>query len=165
MPFLCWGPQSWMQDSRTPNLDTALQMGSLDARAKGQNPLPQPAGHSAFDESQDADDILDYEHALPSHVQLFIHSQILLCRDGLNDNFSHSVLISGIVLTQVKHLALGLVDPHEIVMGPSIKFVQVLLDGILSFCCVKCTAQLHVITKLAESALNLTVHVTDADTK
>jgi len=53
-------------------------------------------------------------------------------------------------------LALGLVDPHELLMGPSLKLIQVPLDGILSFWCVNCTTHLGVICKLTEGALNLT---------
>lgn len=34
-------------------------------------------------------------------------------------------------------------------MGPILKLVQVPLDGIPSFCCVNCTAQIYVIWKLA----------------
>ncbi|KAJ7417661.1 hypothetical protein WISP_63334 [Willisornis vidua] len=39
----------------------------------------------------------------------------------------------GVALTQVQHLALGLVKPHEIPMGPFLKFVRVPLDDIPSF--------------------------------
>lgn len=47
-------------------------------------------------------------------------------------------------------LALRLVKPHEVLTGPLLKFVQVALDGIPSFYCVNCTAQLCIICKLAE---------------
>jgi len=41
------------------------------------------------------------------------------------------------------------------------KFVHVPLDGIPSFCHISCTTQLGVISRLAEGALDPTVHVTD----
>ncbi|KAK4822266.1 hypothetical protein QYF61_012105 [Mycteria americana] len=42
------------------------------------------------------------------------------------------VLIPGVALTHVQDLALGLVEPHEVHMGPLLELVQVPLDGILS---------------------------------
>jgi len=66
------------------------------------------------------------------------------------------VLIPGVALTQVKDLALGLVEPHEVQMGPFLKLVQVPLDDIPSFLCVSHTMQLGVICKLTEGALDLT---------
>jgi len=44
-------------------------------------------------------------------------------------------------------------------MGPSLRLVQVLLDGIPSSWCVNCTTQLGVICKLAEGALHLSDEV------
>jgi len=32
-----------------PYMDAGLPVGSHQSRAEGQNPLPQPAGHAAFD--------------------------------------------------------------------------------------------------------------------
>ena len=61
----------------------------------------------------------------------------------------------GIALIQVQDLALGLVEPHEVCIGPPLKPVQVPLDGIPSLQCVNRTTQLGVISKRAESALNL----------
>ena len=58
--------------------------------------------------------------------------------------------------------ALGLVKLHDVGMGPPLK---VPLDGIPFPLGVKCTTQLGVICKLAEGALDPTVHVTDEDIK
>jgi len=52
--------------------------------------------------------------------------------------------------------ALGLVKLHDVGMGPPLK---VPLDGIPFPLGVKCTTQLGVICKLAEGALDPTVHV------
>jgi len=38
---------------RSPELDTGLQVGSHQSGVEGQNPLPRPAGHAAFDAAQD----------------------------------------------------------------------------------------------------------------
>lgn len=83
----------------------------------------------------------------------FLSTQILLCRAALKD-FSQPVLISGIALTQVPHLALGPVELDEVLMGPLLEFLQVLLDGTLSFCSVTYTVQLWIIYKLAECAVD-----------
>jgi len=49
-------------------------------------------------------------------------------------------------------------------MDPPLKPVQLPLDGIPSVQLVNCTIQLGVFGKLAEGALNPTVHVTNKDT-
>jgi len=84
------------------------------------------------------------------------HPQVLN-RAALNPFIFQSVLISGVALTEVQDLALGLVEPHEVHIGPLLELVQVLLNGILSFRRVHCTTHLGVICKLAEGALNPTM--------
>ncbi|KAJ7417878.1 hypothetical protein BTVI_31163 [Pitangus sulphuratus] len=78
--------------------------------------------------------------------------------------FNKSSLMSGIAPTQVQHLTLGLVEPHVVLMSPLLKLFRVPRVD-MSFCCVNCTAQLCVIPKCAEGALDLTVCVIDKDTK
>ena len=92
---------------------------------------------------------------LLAHIQLFIHQypQVLLHRAALNPFIPQPVLLLGVALTQVQDLVLGLVEPHEVHMGPLLELVQVPLDGILSVRCVNCTTQLCVICKLAEGAV------------
>ncbi|KAK4831029.1 LOW QUALITY PROTEIN: hypothetical protein QYF61_014917 [Mycteria americana] len=134
-------------------------------RAEGQNHLPQPAGYAAFDAAQDTVGFLGCECTLSAHVQLFIHQypQVLLHRAALNPFIPQPVLIPGVAPTQDP--ALGLVEPHEVPMGPLLQLVQVPLDGIPSLRRVNHTTQLGVICKLAEGALNPTVHVIDDDIK
>ncbi|KAK4829041.1 hypothetical protein QYF61_001846 [Mycteria americana] len=105
---------------RAPELDAVLQVGSHQSRVEGQNHLPRPAGHAAFDAAQDAVGFLGCERTLPAHAQLFIHQypQVLLCRAVLNPFMAQPVSMFGIALTQVLDLALGLVQPHEVRMGP-----------------------------------------------
>ncbi|KAK4806919.1 LOW QUALITY PROTEIN: hypothetical protein QYF61_012640 [Mycteria americana] len=99
---------------------------------------------------------LGCKRTLPAHVQIFIHQypQVLLCRAALNPFIPQSVLILGIALTQVQDLVLGLVELHEVHMGPLLKPVKIPLDGSPS---LYCTTQLGVIYKLAEVALNPTI--------
>ncbi|KAJ7408904.1 hypothetical protein WISP_117880 [Willisornis vidua] len=79
----------------------------------------------------------------------------VLTRSALSEFFCQSVLMSGIALTHLQDLALGLLEIHDIPMYLLIKFVQVPLDGNQSFWCVIC--------KLAEGALDLTFSVIDED--
>ncbi|PKU34140.1 hypothetical protein llap_15555 [Limosa lapponica baueri] len=75
------------------------------------------------------------------------------------------VLILGVALTQMQDPALGIVEPHEVHMGPLLKPVQVPLDAIRSLRCVNHSTQLGVICKLAEDVLDPTVYVIDEDTE
>jgi len=85
-----------------------------------------------------------------AHVQFFIHwdPQVLLGRAALSVFFSQSVYMSGIVPTQVQHLALGLVEIHQVCRGSLFKPVQVPLDGIHFFCDINYTTHLSIIRKL-----------------
>ncbi|KAK4808881.1 hypothetical protein QYF61_007996 [Mycteria americana] len=150
-----------------PQVDAVLQVGSHKSGVKGQNHLPRPAGHSSFDAAQETVGFLGCKHTLPGHVELLInqHPQILLRRAALNTFSAQPVFVLGIAPTQVQNFALGLVELHEVRTGPPLKPVQVPLDGIPSLQRVDCTTQLGVVGKLAEGALNPTVHVTAKDVK
>lgn len=71
---------------------------------------------------------------MSGQVQFFLHlnPQVVLCRAAFN-KFSQSVLISGIALTLIQHLSLGLIETHEVLVGPLLKVFQVPQDGIPSF--------------------------------
>jgi len=47
-----------------PERDTGLQVGSHQSRAEGQNHLPRPAGHTAFDAAQDTVGLLGFKRTL-----------------------------------------------------------------------------------------------------
>ncbi|KAK4831203.1 hypothetical protein QYF61_016040 [Mycteria americana] len=117
--------------------------------------------------AQDTGGFLGCEITLLAHVQLFIHQcpQVLLGRAALNPIIPQPVLILGVALTQVQDPALGLVEHHEVHMGPLLQLVQVPLDGIPSLRRVNHTTQLGVACKLAEGALDPTVCVIDEDIK
>ncbi|KAK4830062.1 hypothetical protein QYF61_008400 [Mycteria americana] len=152
---------------RAPELGAVLQVGSHQGRVEGQNHLLQPAGHASFDAAQVTVGFLGCKCTLLAHVQLFIHQypQVLLLRAALNPLITQPVLRLGVALTHVQDLALGLVDPHEVHMGPLLQLVQVPLDGIPSLRHANCATQLGVICKLAEGALDATVHVIGEDIK
>ncbi|KAK4818697.1 hypothetical protein QYF61_017918 [Mycteria americana] len=117
--------------------------------------------------AQDMVGLRGCEQTLLAHVLLFIHQypQVLLHRAALNPFISQPVLIPGVALTQVQDTALGLVEPHEVHTGPLLQIVQVPLDGISSLRRVSYTAQLGVVCKLAEGALDPAVNVIDEDIK
>ncbi|KAJ7422088.1 hypothetical protein WISP_39760 [Willisornis vidua] len=108
---------------------------------------------------------LGCKHTLLAHVQPLAHQhpQVLLIRAAFDLFVSQPMLILGVGLTQVQHLVLGLIKPHEIFTGPLFKVAQVPLDDVPSFRCVNSTTQLGVICKFAEGALDLFVCVTNED--
>ncbi|KAK4806889.1 hypothetical protein QYF61_012610 [Mycteria americana] len=112
---------------------------------------------------QDTIGFLGCKCTLLAHVQLFIY--LYIPKAALNPFIPQSVLILGIASTQVQDLALGLVEPHEVHMGPLLGLVQVPLDGIPSLRRVNRTTQLGVICKFAEGALDPAVYVIDEDIK
>ncbi|PKU47022.1 hypothetical protein llap_2675 [Limosa lapponica baueri] len=120
-------------------------------------------GCPSLDAAQDEVGLLGCKCTLPACVQLFIQQylQVLLGRAAPNPFIPQLVLIPA----QVKDPALGFFEPYEVHTGPLLEIVQVPLAGILSLGCVSCTTQLGVICKLAEGALNPTVHVIDEDTE
>ena len=91
---------------------------SRQGKAERDNPPTFLAAHPSGDAAQNTKCILGCEHTLLAvqlTVQLSAHQnpQILFCGAALREFFSWSVYISGIALTKVQHLALGLVDPHS----------------------------------------------------
>ncbi|PKU42315.1 rna-directed dna polymerase from mobile element jockey-like [Limosa lapponica baueri] len=152
---------------RTSELDAVLQVESHQSRVEGQNHLPQPAGRNSFDAAQDAVVWLGCQHTMLAHVELLVHRhpQVLLLRAALNPFCTQPVFVSGIAMSQVQDLALGLVELHEVHMGSLLKPVQVPLDGIPFFQRVDHATQLDIVSKLAEGALNPTVNVANKDVK
>jgi len=102
MSVLCRGLQSWTQDSR---------WGLTRAEQRGQNPLPRPTGHAAFDAAQGTLGFAGCKCTLPPHVQFYNHQYPqILCRAVLNQIITYFVLILGNTLTQVQDFALGLLE-------------------------------------------------------
>ena len=84
-----------------PGLNTVLQMGPHKGRAEGDNPLPSrcyPFFNAAPYTPQGC------KHTLLVHVELFTYQDpyVLLLRAALSEFFSQSILVSGIVSTQVQ---------------------------------------------------------------
>jgi len=95
-------------------------VGSHQSRAEGQNPLPQPAGHSSLDAAQDMVGLLSCEWTLVAHIKLLIHQDphVLLSRAALHPFIPQPVLIAGVAPIQMQDFALGLLELCE-VDGPT----------------------------------------------
>jgi len=134
---------------------------------EGQNHLSRPAGHTSSDTAQGMVAFLGCERTLPRHIELLVnqHPQVLLFRAALNPFTAQPVFVLVIAPTQVQDLAFGLAELHEVLTSLPLKPVQVPLDGIPSLQHFDPITQLGVAGKLAEGALNPTVHVTEKDVK
>ncbi|KAK4810562.1 hypothetical protein QYF61_004525 [Mycteria americana] len=115
-----------------PKLNTVFKVRPHQCRVQGRDHFPSPAGHAIFDTSQDAIGFLGRLGTLLAHIQAAVnqHSQVLLCQAAFQPLFPKPVALHGVAVAQVQDLALGLVKPHTIDLGPSIQPVQ---DGHMSF--------------------------------
>ena len=78
-----------------PEVDAGLQVRSHLSRLEGQNLLPRPAGHAAFDAAQDTVGLLGCDCTLSGHVELLInqHLYVLLLSAALNQFSPKPVLV------------------------------------------------------------------------
>ena len=107
-----------------PELKAVLQAGFLQSRVEGQNHLPRPAGHAAFDAAQDM--VLSNvgcKCTLLGHVELLVsqHPQVPLLRAALNPFSAQPVFVLRIAPTQEQDFAFGLVELHEVRTGSPLK--------------------------------------------
>ncbi|KAK4816679.1 hypothetical protein QYF61_019915 [Mycteria americana] len=160
---------------RCPSLDTLQHLNvslvvrdpKLNTVFEGHDHFPSPAGHTISHTSQDAIGFLGHLGTLLAHIQPAVnqHPQVLFCLAAFQPLFPKPVALHGVVVTQVQDLALGLVEPHTIGLGPSIQAVQVPLQSLPTLKQINTPAQLSVICKLSEGALDLFVQIIDKDIK
>ncbi|KAK4830578.1 hypothetical protein QYF61_011756 [Mycteria americana] len=112
---------------RGPKLNTVFEVRPHQCRVQGHDHFPSPAGHAIFHTSQDAIGFLGHLGTLLAHIQAAVnqHPQVFLCRAAFQPLFPKSVALHGIAVAQVQDLALSLVEPHAIDLGPLIQPVQV----------------------------------------
>ncbi|PKU32558.1 alpha-2-macroglobulin-like protein 1 [Limosa lapponica baueri] len=84
---------------------------------------PTPAGHAIPDTSQDAVGLLGHLGTLLAHVNR--HPQVLFCWAAFQPLFPKPVALPGVVVTEMRDPALGLIEPHPIGLGPLIQPVQI----------------------------------------
>ncbi|KAK4832903.1 hypothetical protein QYF61_026546 [Mycteria americana] len=159
MSFLYWGPQTQMQYPRwgLTRVEQRGRITSLDLLVTLL--LMQPRIQLAFWAAS------AHCRVLLSFLSTNTPKSFSSGRAALNPFSAQPVFVLGIVPTHVQDLALGPVELHEVHTCPPLKPVKVPLDGIPSLQRVDSTTQLGDVGKLAEGALNPTVHVTDKDVK
>ncbi|KAK4828298.1 hypothetical protein QYF61_024963, partial [Mycteria americana] len=150
-----------------PKLNTVFEVRPHQCRVQGHNHFPSPAGHAIFDTGQDAIGFLGRLGTLLAHIQAAVnqHPQVLLCQAAFQPLFPKPVVLHGVAVAQVQDLALGLVKPHTIGLGPSIQPVQVPLQSLPTLQQINTPTQLGVVCKLTESALDPFVQIIDKDVK
>ena len=128
------GAQAWTRCSR---------WGPTRAEKRGDGPLPAA---TPVDATQGTAGLLGCRNTTLAHVQLPLHQdpQALLCRAALKEPAHVSVIVP----TQVQHAALGIVEPHQVLVCPLFESVRVPLGGIPPFCCINCTTQPGATSKL-----------------
>ncbi|KAK4824048.1 hypothetical protein QYF61_009639 [Mycteria americana] len=150
-----------------PKLNTVFEVQPHQCRVQGHNHFPSPAGHTIFDTSQDAIGFLGHLGTLLAHIQAAVnqHPQVLFCLAAFQPLFPKPVALHGVVVTQVQDLALGLVKPHTIGLGPWIQPVQVPLQSLPTLKQINTPTPLGVVCKLTESTLDPLVQIIDKDVK
>ncbi|KAK4814202.1 hypothetical protein QYF61_012439 [Mycteria americana] len=150
-----------------PKLNTVFEVRPHQCRVQGHDHFPTPAGHTIFDTSQDAIGFLGHLGTLLAHSQSAInqHPQVLLCWAAFQPLFPKPVALHGVAVAQVQDPALILVEPHTIDLGPSIQPVQVPLQSLPTLQQINTPAQLGVICKLTEGALDPFIQIIDKDIK
>ena len=129
-------------------MDAVLQKRPHKSRVVEDNHFPVPAGHPSFGAAQDTAGLLGCKHTLLAHIKSFTYQDsYVLGRTTLTDFFCRFAYICGIISSQMQKLAFCFTEPHQV--QPFV-YIKVPLEGTLSFCCMNCTPQLGVISKLAE---------------
>ncbi|KAK4829130.1 hypothetical protein QYF61_002209 [Mycteria americana] len=140
-----------------PKLNTVFEVRPHQCRVQGHDHFPSPAGHTIFDTSQDAIGFLGRLGTLLAHIQPAVnqHPQVLLCQAAFQPLFPKPVALHGVAVAQVQDLALGLVEPHTIGLGPWIQPVQVPLQSLPTLKQINTPTQLGVVCKLTEAVVYL----------
>ncbi|GAB0204449.1 hypothetical protein GRJ2_002910500 [Grus japonensis] len=148
---------------RGPELNTGLEVRPHQCPVQGHDHIPTPAGHTIPDTSQDAGGLLGHLGTLLAHIQLAVsqHPQVLFCQAAFQPLFPKPVALHGVVVTQVQDLALSLVESHTIGLGPLIQPVQIPLQSLPALKQINAPAQLGVVCKFTEGALDPLIQIID----
>ncbi|KAK4811398.1 hypothetical protein QYF61_003397 [Mycteria americana] len=152
---------------RGPTLNTAFEVRPHQCRVQGHGHCPSPAGHTIPDTSQDAIGLLGRLGTLLAPIQAAVnqHPQVLLCQAPFQPLFPKPVALHGVVVAQVQDPVLSLVDSHTIDLSPLIQPVQVPLQSLPTPQQINTPAQLGVVCKVTEGALNPFIQIIDKDIK
>ncbi|KAK4824198.1 hypothetical protein QYF61_012014 [Mycteria americana] len=160
-------PPQCLSCSGGPKLNTVFEVRPHQCRVQGHNHFPSPAGYVIFDTSLDVIGFLGHLGTLLAHILVAVnqHPQVLFHQAAFQPLFPKPVVLHGVAVAQVQDLALGLVKPHTIDLGPSIQPVQVPLQSLPTLKHINTPTQLGVICKLTEGALDPLVQIIDKDIK
>lgn len=113
---------------------------------------------------KDVTGLLSHLGTLLAHIQpaANIHTQLLFCWAAFQPLYPQPVGLPGVVVTQVKDPALCLVGPHTIGLDLS---TQTPLQSLHTLLQNSTPAQLGVICKLTEGALDPLIQIIDEDIK
>ncbi|KAK4816402.1 hypothetical protein QYF61_016719 [Mycteria americana] len=152
---------------RGPKLSTVFEVWPHQCHIQGHDHFPSPASHTIPDTSQNAVGFLGHLGTLRAHVQPAVnqHPQVLFRQAAFQPLFPKPVALHGVVVTQVRDPTLGLVKPHTIGLVPSIQPVQIPLYNLPTLEQIDTPAQLGVICRLTEGALNPLIQTIDKDIK
>ncbi|KAK4824081.1 hypothetical protein QYF61_010592 [Mycteria americana] len=146
-----------------PKVNTVFEVQPHQCRVQGHDHFPSPAGHTISDTSQDAIGFLGHLGTLLAHIQAAVnqHPQVLFCQAAFQPLFPKPVALHGVAVAQVQDLALGLVEPHTTGSSPLIQPIQ----SLPTLKQINSPAQLGVICKRTEGALDPFVQIIDKDMK
>ncbi|KAK4806225.1 LOW QUALITY PROTEIN: hypothetical protein QYF61_013369 [Mycteria americana] len=174
---------------RGPKMNTVFKVWSQQCCIQGDDDFPTPAGHAISDTSQDAIGLLGHLGTLLAHIQAAVnqHAQVLLCQAAFQPLFPKPVVLHRVVVTRVQDLALSLVEslapakdwPQPISqLAPVCNWPQPINNWPqpINPACpgpsslpplkqINTPAQLGVVCKLTEGALNPFVQIIDKDIK
>lgn len=124
-------------------------------KSDSQNHL-SPAGHTSLHVAQDIFSFQGSKYALLSYIFLLTE---IFSSELFSVSLVQPVFVIEIAPTHLKDLTLNLAEHHDVCMGPLLKLVKVLLDGISSLQYVGCRTQLgdiqHLFLSSSERKINL----------
>ncbi|KAK4832371.1 hypothetical protein QYF61_022226 [Mycteria americana] len=152
---------------RGPKPNTVFEMRPHQCQAQGDSHFPNPTGHTISHASQDAVGLLGHLGTLLAHIQPAVdqHPQVLFCEAAFQPLFPKPVALHGLAVTQVQDLALGLVEPHTIGLGPLIQPVQIPLQSLPTLQQINTPAQFGVVCKFTEGTFNPLIQIIEKDIK
>mgnify|MGYP001859128896 FL=1 len=127
MPFFEETPTPQYLVVRGPKLNAVFVVLPHQESSTGGQSLPNTAGHTISDTSQDAVSLLGHLSTLLIHIQLAVdqHPQVLFCQGAFQPLFPQAVAPYRVVVTQVKDTALSPVESNTVCLHLSVQPIQI----------------------------------------
>ncbi|KAJ7397479.1 hypothetical protein BTVI_135369 [Pitangus sulphuratus] len=125
------------------------------------------ACHTIADTSQDVSGLLGCLDTLMSRVQLALnqHHQVLFFQATFQSLFPQPVALHGVVVTQVRDLAICFIEPRTVDLSPSVQPVQIPLQSLPTLQQINSATQHSVICELTESTFDPLDQIISKDIK